>query len=196
VIKNIFDGELQVRLNTDYKETGKWPTLKAAVQQNKRVFVFVRDHSVQPHKGIVEEIKLRRGERRTRMPGAALISSSYQAKNIGKDCSYVLDNVNKSCSRNDADFVKLSLFTAYFKSGVDCLWEMARYCNKLVNDSIQICNSLFPPSSETVDLQFAPNFLLLDYPNYQTDEDFNIVEICNKENHRRATLIDGYKVSL
>ena len=39
----------------------------------------------------------------------------FNLRNIGKDCSYVLDNVNKSCSRNDADFVKLSLFTAYFK---------------------------------------------------------------------------------
>ena len=32
-----------VKLNSQFKETGSWPTLREAVQNNERIFVFIRD---------------------------------------------------------------------------------------------------------------------------------------------------------
>ena len=32
-----------VKLNSQFKETGSWPTLGEAVQNNERIFVFIRD---------------------------------------------------------------------------------------------------------------------------------------------------------
>ncbi|XP_023336799.1 uncharacterized protein LOC111707845 isoform X2 [Eurytemora carolleeae] len=189
-LKSTFRNETGVSLNKDYKETGEWPTLGSAVEKNARIFTFVRHNSIAGEKGIVEDFKLRPDEYKEKADGSASIISSYTAGQVGKTCEFILPASNETCSRIDADLIKLSLFSRFFKKGVDCLWQMAKVCNARSASAIEVCKNQFSNSLEENDeFRFAPNFLLLDYPNYQGREEFGLVELCRLENMERSNLI-------
>jgi len=177
-----------VKMNTNFKENGSWPTLGQAVDSNERIFVFIRDTigvieeddlefvneiNVKPAK--MEEVPLNKSDTEVMM------MTSYKAKSVG-DCTYVLDTNKNACFTefvHPMDFLKLSLFSKFGKGGplgLDCVHKMAKRCNRWVEGSILNCNYK----------KFRPNMILLDYPNYQGQQKQSFVQLVERENFKRA----------
>lgn len=193
-MKAKFDHETGPRLNTEYKVNGSWPTLGSAVDENTRLFVFIRG-DVNEHQGLVEDIKTKPEsiDKTEDKPGAVRILSSFKSGSVGTSCVFALRRADLTCSITQADFIKVSLFSSFGKAGVDCLWHMANICNKLVKPTIESCRNTFEasPKEEEDQIRFAPNFLLLDYPNYQGYEEKSFIILCNDENKRRAWMLNS-----
>merc|ERR1712179_247593 len=191
-LKTQFEKESGPRMNTAYKVNGTWPTLGEAVKDNARLFVFIRG-DVDAHQSFVEDIKVKPETLRTsdpRKPGAVKILSSFKSGSVGKTCSFALKRANLTCSLTQADFTKVSLFSSFGKAGVDCLWHMAKVCNPLVESTIQTCRTAFANNTgANLELRFSPNFILLDYPNYQGEEKASLPDLCKRENLYRSSLI-------
>lgn len=183
--------EGRVGLNKGFKETGTWPTMGEAVNTNKRVFIFLRDSVgavTENELEIVREIKVKPGDdviskNLTRFE--ASITTSYKARSVGSDCKYVLDTNSVACkseNQTETDFLKLSFFSKFGKGGVigtECVHKMARKCNQWVKQAVNSCNYR----------NFKPNFVLVDYPNYQGQAEQSIVELCNSVNMERADML-------
>jgi len=190
VIKKKFESDTGVRLNTDYKTTGNWPTLQSAVEKDARVFVFVRDPRVADEKGIIEDRKMKPNTFAEKTNGAAVVLTSYKGGEVGDECAFVLNRTEMACNRTDADFIKLALYSKYFMSGVDCLWHIARICNRQTQPAITLCKREFEKRVNSSDkIRFAPNFVMLDYPNYQGTSQVSFIQILQEENFLRAELL-------
>ena len=119
----------------------------------------------------------------------ATITTSYKAGDVGSDCSFVLGTNSVACksdNQTETDFLKLSFFSKFGKGGVigtECVHKMARKCNQWVKKVVDNCNYR----------SFKPNFLLVDYPNYQGQAEENIVELCQAVNRDRAGMVDRMK---
>ena len=193
-LKEIFPPvSTSVKLNSQYKRTGKWPTLGEAVESNERIFVFIRDTigaiSGNNHPEVVKEIKVKPTdiELTSKNRSDATVMSSYEAKSVGDDCSYLMDTNELACLRDKQlhpDFLKLSFFSAFGKGGTfrtECIHKMARKCNVWPASAVRECAN--------VGLQFRPNFILLDYPNYQSEAELTIIQLCNEINLERAQMV-------
>jgi len=185
----------RVRINRAFKEKGYWPTLGEAVDSNERVFVFLRDSIgavTENELEIVKEIKVKPGNdvaSKNLTEVEATITTSYKAGDVGSDCSFVLGTNSVACksdNQTETDFLKLSFFSKFGKGGVigtECVHKMARKCNQWVKKAVDSCNYR----------SFKPNFLLVDYPNYQGQAEENIVELCQAVNRDRAGMVDRMK---
>ena len=183
--------EKRVGLNTAFKKTGAWPTLAEAVVSNQRVFVFLRDSIgavTENELEIVREVKVKPGDdvlSKNLTYTDASITTSYKARSVGSDCKYVLESNSAACksdNQTETDFLKLSFFSKFGKGGVigtECVHKMARKCNQWVKQAVDSCNYR----------NFKPNFVLVDYPNYQGQAENNIVELCNTVNMERAGMV-------
>jgi len=183
--------ENRVGLNTAFKKTGTWPTLAEAVDTNQRVFVFLRDSIgavTENELEIVREVKVKPGDdvlSKNLTHTEASITTSYKARSVGSDCKYVLESNSAACqsdNQTETDFLKLSFFSKFGKGGVigtECVHKMARKCNQWVKQAVDSCNYR----------NFKPNFVLVDYPNYQGLAENNIVELCNFVNMERADMV-------
>lgn len=181
-----------VRMNRSFKENGSWPLLGEAVERNERIFVFIRDTVGvvgDDDLEFVREIKVKPGKE---FPGnktetEVYITTSYKAKDIGQDCSYVLDTSRLACQSEqleETDFLKLSLFSKFGKGGLvglQCLHKMAKLCNRWVEASLAQCGYR----------QFRPSMVLLDYPNYQGQSERGLIEVVEQENYNRAASLVG-----
>ena len=188
-------GSVGVKMNRKLKQTGAWPTLGEAVQSNERIFVFVRDTvgaitASEPHHSFVKEIKVKpetlTSPEVSKGPGEVTIFTSYRADDVEGDCAYIVDSNDEACSLDSTattiDFLKLSFFSKFSESGTfgtECLWESARKCNVWPQVVVRKCTRR----------RFRPNFILLDYPNYQGNAKINIVQLCNEVNLERSKQI-------
>ena len=68
-----------------------------------------------------------------------------------------------------------------YSTGTECLHKMAKKCNVWPLEVVRKCTVR----------RFRPNFILLDYPNYQGNAKINIVQLCNEVNLERAEQIQG-----
>jgi len=178
------------QLNTDYKEKGEWPSLATAVKDDKRIFAFMSDHSIIDEMGIVEAIKVKPNKPITEVPGAVTMMTSYKAKSVGDTCDFVFNLTAATCERVEGDLIKISVFSSYFKKGIDCLWHMAKICNPVAQQTLKICSSAFNDKlEEGVTDRFSPNYILLDYPNYQGTQTKSFIELCREENLERVAKI-------
>ena len=184
-----------VKMNRKLKQTGVWPTLGEAVRSNERIFVFVRDtvgaiSASEEHDPFVKEIKVKPD---TLMKsnlsvgqGEVTIMTSYKAEDVEGDCAYIVGANEKACNLDSRtpsiDFLKLSFFSKFSESGTfgtECLWESARKCNVWPQVVVRKCTGR----------RFRPNFIILDYPNYQGNAKINIVQLCNEVNLERSRQI-------
>ena len=186
-----------VKMNRMLKQTGSWPTLGEAVRSNERIFVFVRDTvgaitPAQEHQSFVKEIKVKPDTLRksdldlSAGPGEVTIMTSYKAEDVEGDCAYIVDTNDEACILDSRaptiDFLKLSFFSKFSESGTfgtECLWESARKCNVWPQVVLRKCTGR----------RFRPNFIILDYPNYQGNAKINIVQLCNEVNLERSKQI-------
>ena len=136
---------------------------------------------------IVREIKVKPLEtfNMTTGPGEVTMMSSYQARNVEGDCAYLLDSNAFACDKDaewGTDFLKLSFFSKFGKGGTfgtECIHKMARKCNVWPTSAVENC----------IVREFRPNFILLDYPNYQSNVKITTIELCKEINIARASLI-------
>ena len=63
--------------------------------------------------------------------------------------------------------------------GTKCIHEMAKKCNQWISKAVSNCNFRV----------FRPNFLLVDYPNYQGLADKNVVQLAFEVNTERANMV-------
>ena len=184
-----------VKMNRKLKQTGAWPTLGEAVRSNERIFVFVRDTvgaitASEDHHSFVKEIKVKpenlKKSNISAGPGEVAILTSYKAEDVEGDCAYIVDTNDEAClldsSAASIDFLKLSFFSKFSESGTfgtECLWESARKCNVWPQVVVRKCTGR----------RFRPNFIILDYPNYQGNAKINIVQLCNQVNLERSKQI-------
>ena len=184
-----------VKMNRKLKQTGAWPTLGEAVRSNERIFVFVRDTvgaitASEDHHSFVKEIKVKpenlKKSNISAGPGEVAILTSYKAEDVEGDCAYIVDTNDEAClldsSAASIDFLKLSFFSKFSESGTfgtECLWESARKCNVWPQVVVRKCTGR----------RFRPNFIILDYPNYQGNAKINIVQLCNEVNLERSKQI-------
>ena len=181
-----------VKLNGKFKSTGAWPTLGESVRSNERIFVFVRDTAgLLPPESLsfVKEIKVKPDRLFTSNltvgEGEVTIMTSYHAEDVEGDCAYILDSNERACIMDNVaatDFLKLSFFSKFGVSGTfgtECLHQMARKCNVWPPEVVRKCTAR----------RFRPNFILLDYPNYQGNAKINIVQLCDQVNLERAKQI-------
>lgn len=180
-----------VTINVKYKQTGSWPTLAEAVTSNERIFVFIRDtvgvlseHDL----AFVKELKVKPTDANepVKGPGEVIIMSSFLAEDVEGDCMYVLESNDLACQKDaelNPDFLKLSFFSTFGKSGTlgtECIHKMARKCNVWPQTVVEKC----------IHRAFRPNFILLDYPNYQSNSKITIVELCNEINYSRVKTLE------
>ena len=189
-IRKVFSSESGVKINTRFKRTGHWPLLADAVHQNQRVFIFIRDEIddiTEEEYEFVREIKRKPHDELSadKSSSEVFMTSSYKAGGVGEDCRYILETSNTACISDmwrHTDFLKLSIFSRFGKGGTigtECLYTMAKKCSYWVSQAISNCN--FRP--------FRPNFLLVDFPNYQGLSQRNIVEEAFEVNRQRAALV-------
>ena len=188
-------GSVGVKMNRKLKQTGAWPTLGEAVRSNERIFVFVRDTvgaitTAEDHHSFVKEVKVKPetllSPNISVGPGEVTIMSSYKAEDVEGDCAYIVESNDQACILDSAattiDFLKLSFFSKFSESGTfgtECLWESARKCNVWPQVVVRNCTRR----------RFRPNFILVDYPNYQGNAKINIVQLCNEVNLERSQQI-------
>ena len=179
-----------VKLNAKFKETGSWPSLGEAVAANERVFVFVRDTVgalTERDTQYVREIKVKPREtfNITTGPGEVSVLTSYLARDVDGDCVYLLESNAFACDKDaewGTDFLKLSFFSKFGKGGTfgtECIHKMARKCNVWPISAVENCTVR----------EFRPNFILLDYPNYQSNAKITAVQLCQEINIARASKI-------
>jgi len=185
----------RVKINKVFKKTGVWPTLGEAVRSNERLFVFIRDSIgavTENELEFLKEVKVKPGDDmsfKNLSSYEVTITTSYKAGDVGSDCRFVLETNSKACqseNQTETDFLKLSLFSRFGKGGAigtECVHKMARKCNQWVKQVILRCNYR----------EFKPNFLLVDYPNYQGGANLNIVQVCHLVNVDRVKLMDKGK---
>ena len=177
-------------INAKFKETGSWPSLGEAVTSNERVFVFVRDTEgalTQHDTRYVKEIKVKPREEvnLTKGAGEVTILSSYDARDVGGDCIYLLETSAFACEKDaewGTDLLKLSFFSKFGEGGTfgtECIHKMARKCNVWPLSATENCTLR----------EFRPNFILLDYPNYQSNARMTVVQLCQEINTARALKI-------
>ena len=113
------------------------------------------------------------------------MTSSYKVDNVGDDCFYILQTSSTACMSDmwrQTDFLKLSIFSRFGKGGTigtECIHEMAKKCNQWISKAVSNCNFRV----------FRPNFLLVDYPNYQGLADKNVVQLAFEVNTERANML-------
>ena len=184
-----------MKINRKFKQFGEWPMMGDAVTQNERVFVFIRDdidNISDDEFEFVREIKRKPADNLTDIKAASevFITTSYKAEQVGRDCSYVLQTSVTACKSDqerNTDFLKLSLFSRFGKGGTigtDCIHKMAKKCNQWITQAILNCNFRY----------FRPNFLLVDYPNYQGLAEMSLVKAAEEVNIARIEMVwgDGY----
>ena len=151
-------------INDAFRKTNAWPTLKTAINSNKRVFVFVTiedsaDLNLLGDK-IIGEVKVKRGSDHpgTHVPGIVHVLSTYSKTNVGSSCEDLVDVIESTCKNAPkADFTKIGMFSNLAKNLGSCLWSVARKCNSQLENAIQKCEL---HSSSPIKI------LLEDYPNY------------------------------
>jgi len=185
-----------VTLNDQFKLTGSWPTLEQAVRSNQRIFVFIRDAAgviTQQDTMMVKEIKVKPTEKTdtTKSKGEVKILTSYKAEDAEGDCMYVLDTNKLACNKDaelKTDFLKLSFFSAFGESGTfgtECVHKTARKCNVWPEAVVRNCTAR----------PYRPNFILLDYPNYQSNAKTSIIQLCYDINQERVKTLENTQKS-
>ena len=189
-IKKVFSNSSGVKINGNFKKTGEWPMMGDAVENNERVFIFIRDeigNIREDELEFVKEIKRKPldDKNMTKTSTEIFMTSSYKAERVGDDCRYILETSNTACMSDmyrQTDFLKLSLFSRFGKGGTigtECIHEMAKKCNYWISEAIENCNFQ----------RFRPNFVVVDYPNYQGLADKNVVQIAFEVNMERANMV-------
>eukprot|EP00092_Neocalanus_flemingeri_P033105 GFUD01036000.1.p1 GENE.GFUD01036000.1~~GFUD01036000.1.p1 ORF type:complete len:509 (-),score=111.87 GFUD01036000.1:306-1832(-) len=188
----VFTSQDGVKISKGFKERGIWPTLGEAVRSNERLFVFIRDSIgavTENELEFMKEIKVKPGDNvssKNLSDSEVTITTSYKAGDVDDDCSFVLKTNNEACkseNETETDFLKLSFFSKFGKGGAigtECIHKMARKCNQWVKQAVLRCHYR----------DFKPNFLLVDYPNYQGRGEVNIVQLCQLVNMDRALLVN------
>ena len=168
-------------INDVFRKTDTWPTLKAAINSNKRVFVFVtiEDSADLEHLGdkIIGEIKVKSdwANPRNNQRGIVQILSTYSKTYVGSNCEELVEAIESSCERAPkSDFTKIGMFSNLAKNLGNCLWSVARKCNSQLENAIQKCE--LHRSSSPI------RILLEDYPNYPGPNKKSNVDIAYERN--------------
>ena len=169
-------------LNTQFQETGSWPSLGLAVAQSRTLFLMVRikeSEAALSEEGPKPFIKVKKvtqpGQIKAALPsGWASVTSTY-SQWIGRRCDTVVSNARTLCRALDADFVKVAAYGA-LGGGHLCLDRLSRQCNPRIPDILAQC----------LESQPWVNFLFADYPNYPARSSQTLPEIAEQENERKT----------
>lgn len=133
-------------MNTYYKTTGQWPTLKKAISSNKRIFIFM-DNGLIQHLGSLHDWVVKSNDS---------IASTWDTVKVSSSCSSITTNAESKCRNSQASFMSLEAFGSY---GL-CTWDMARVCSKWIGEAQEACYQKRKSYKKTV------NFLLVDWLDY------------------------------
>lgn len=110
----------KVRVNDD----GEWPTLRDAINKNKRIFIFVNpdlcNYSCRNSKRWVHS--------------NTKFDDTYKYRKVSSSCSGVVADTRDAC-KGTADFSLLSIFASV---GL-CISDMQGYCNSWINEATLAC---------------------------------------------------------
>ena len=95
------------------------------------------------------------------------------------ECNKPVRYAREACQlTSESDLTTVNVFGSYFNLvGVrnyvtDCLWDIARKCNRRIEDAIRAC----------LETKSNVNFVVVDYPNYPATGGGGVVEIVNRMN--------------
>ena len=182
VLEETFTGLGEVSgINDEFRKTNDWPTLKDAINSNKRVFIFVTIEVNEDLENlgdkIIGEIKVKSDQANTahNEPGTVLVLSTYSKTSVGSNCKDLVDAIESSCENGPtSNFTKIGMFSNLAQNLGNCLWTVARKCNSQLENAIQKCE--LHRSSSPI------RILLEDYPNYPGPNKKSNVDIAYERN--------------
>ena len=133
-------------MNTYYKTTGRWPTLKEAIRSNKKIFIFM-DNGLAQHLGSSHDWLVQSNGK---------IADTWDTVAVSSSCSSITTNAESKCRNSWASFMSLAAFGSY---GL-CTWDMATICSKWIGEAQEACYQKRKLYKKTV------NFLLVDWLDY------------------------------
>ena len=175
LLDHVYPGDAGV--NTHFQETGEWPTLGQAIDQNKQLFVMIKFPKSDLTGGdavdrYIKVLKIKNNGPRPALPrGSVSVMSAYGGGYIGSDCNKRVEMAEEKCQTMDADFVKLPAYGTHSNDAV-CLYDTAEQCNSKIQQILSACRRHKP----------VVNFLFADYPNYMGDSHLTLPEITENEN--------------
>ena len=177
VAKEIF-AELEKRWdpnvasNSVKMSTERWPTLRQAIANNQRIFIFL-------HYGLAQYASGKNYIHMTAFSGSTHnYQSTYEEPYVGPGgCDGIIDPARRRCD-TDIQFVELS---AYGHSGL-CVWDMVWHCSRSLERAADECYKQREKYGKTV------NVILVDYPvsnYYGTESVMQRARILNEKNIQR-----------
>ena len=182
VLEETFTGLGEVSgINDEFRKINDWPTLKDAINSNKRVFIFVTIEVIEDLKNlgdkIIGEIKVKSDQAISTVnhQGTVKVLSTYSKTNVGSNCEDLVHAIESSCkSPHTSNFTKIDMFSNLAQNLGNCLWTVARECNSQLENAIEKCE-LHRPSSQT-------RILMEDYPNYPGPNKKSNVDVAYERN--------------
>lgn len=152
--------------------TERWPTLRRAIENNQRIFIFL-------HYGLARYASGKNYIHRTAFSGSSHnYQSTYESPYVGPGgCDGIIDPARRRCNTN-IQFVELS---AFGHSGL-CVWDMAWHCSRSLKQAADECYKQREKYGKTV------NVILVDYPvsNYYGSQSvMKRARILNEKNIQR-----------
>ena len=149
-----------VTLNSQYNQTGTWPTLSEAIKSNSRIFIFIDD-------GLnTDEVK-----RVWMNPAPVSMSTFEQPSSTNHDCSGLYDSI-QYCNTS-SELISATGFTL----GV-CNNDVQLDCNRRLENVTNECHKVRQQYGQTV------NVILVNYPEQATSPNtvFVVAEMLNLRN--------------
>jgi len=149
VFNTAFKGAGKPGLNVVPKSGGNyvWPTLQQAIDDGKRVFVFVYDSLCDSTCKSAYDWAISR----------EIMKDTWQTRGVSTGCSGIVGDTETNCQTHaSAELVLESHFGSY---GL-CVYNMAGYCQNYLQQSAMKCRAKRIASSKTV------NFIAVDYYQY------------------------------
>ena len=149
-----------VTLNSQYNQTGTWPTLSQAIESNSRIFIFIDDALN------VDELK-----REWMNPAPVSMSTFRQPSSTSHDCSRLYESVQYCNTTSEL------ISATGFMLGI-CNTNVQRDCNIRLENVTSECHKVRQQFGETV------NIILVNYPEQATSPNtiFEAAEILNTRN--------------
>ena len=146
-----------LRMNSDFNETGQWPTIYAATSTNRRVFVFLH-----------ETLQLG-GKPWAHDP----INGTLPNEVVNDNCNGLIDHTRGACNV----CTDLFMVDAYGGRG-HCVFEIAGICNQVTANVSRACFDQRMTYGKTV------NVVLVDFPDAAPNSDsvVKVVDMLNDLN--------------
>lgn len=164
-------------INTQFQETGEWPTLGQAIDTGRQLFIMVKfpESDLASHNGLeryIKVLKISSPRLKPSLPkGVISMMSAYGSGYVGDNCVKRVRMAEEKCRTLDADFVKVPVYGTRSNDAI-CLHVTAEQCNSRIPQILRACRKHKP----------VVNFLFADYPNYMGGSHYTLPEITEFEN--------------